>query len=292
MPTKVEKDSVTGQETTGHEWDGIKELNTPLPRWWLYVMYACIVYAVVYWVLYPAIPLGSTYTKGLIGGTAREAVADKLTAAREAQAGFVDRIAAADLAAVPADPELLSFSVAGGRAAFADNCAPCHGLGGAGRPGGFPTLADDDWLWGGSLEEIHTSIQHGIRSTDEDARLSEMPAFGEILEPLQVEQVASYVLSLSGLPGESAEDAAAAKDGAPLFEENCAACHGEDGKGGRDFGAPNLADGLWLYGHSKEDVISQIRSPKHGVMPAWGGRLDPTTIKMLSVYVHTLGGGE
>ncbi|MGF1610495.1 MAG: cytochrome-c oxidase, cbb3-type subunit III [Kiloniellales bacterium] len=290
MPTKVEKDSVTGTQTTGHEWDGIKELNTPLPRWWLYVFYATILWSLGYWVLYPAIPTWSGYTKGIIGGTEREALQDKLQEARAGQAIYLDRIQIASLEEIAGDAALLNFAIAGGRAAFADNCAPCHGLGGAGQAGGYPSLADDDWLWGGSLEEIQTTVLYGIRSNHEDTRLSEMPAFGAdgLLSAEEISEVAEYVLSLSG----GGSDAAAAERGAPLYADNCAACHGEQGEGMAELGAPRLDNQIWLYGGSKEEIVAQISRPKHGVMPAWGERLDDVTIKMLATYVHSLGGGQ
>ena len=290
MPTKVEKDSLTGTETTGHEWDGIKELNNPLPRWWLYVLYACIIWSVVYWILFPAIPGITGYTKGIIGGTAREALDETMAAARANQAVFLDRIEAASLEELGQDADLLNFAIAGGRAAFADNCAPCHGLGGAGQAGGYPSLADDDWIWGGTLEDIHTTLLYGIRVDNDDTRVSDMPAFGadELLSGEEIANVAAYVLSLSG--GEA--DSAAVERGAPLYEENCVACHGEGGVGEVTVGGPRLNDQIWLYGGELAEIEAQIARPRQGVMPAWEARLDATTIKMLTTYVHTLGGGQ
>jgi cytochrome c oxidase cbb3-type subunit 3 len=282
MPTKVEKDAVTGTETTGHEWDGIKELNSPLPKWWLYVLYACIAWSLAYYVLYPSYP----GLKGLLGYSQRVEVGEKIAAAKARQAGNLEAIAGAALEEIAQDAEMLNFALAGGQAAFADNCAPCHAPGGAGRPD-FPILADDAWLWDGSLEGIRQTVLFGVRSDHEETRISEMPAFGadELLEPAQIEAVADYVLSLSGDGKETAE-------GAELFAENCAACHGESGEGVRDFGAPRLADAIWLYGGEQAEIMAQVTRPRHGVMPAWTGRLDDTTIKMLTVYVHGLGGGE
>ena len=288
MPTKIEKDAVSGQETTGHEWDGIKELNTPLPRWWLYTFYACVAFSMFYVILYPAIPGFSSHTTGVLGYNSRLDLEDNLAKARDRQAEYWDAIAAAELSEIPGDPDRLTFALTGGAAAFADNCAPCHGQGGAGRPGGYPVLADDAWIWGGTLDDIHTTLLHGIRNGDEDARESEMPAYGDILEPEQIEAVADYVLSLSG----SEHDSTAAEAGQEIFAENCAACHGENGEGIRELGGPRLNDQVWLYGGSRDQVINQIRQPKLGVMPGWKERLDPSTIKMLTVYVHSLGGGE
>jgi cytochrome c oxidase cbb3-type subunit 3 len=287
MPTKVEKDTFSGTETTGHEWDGIKELDTPLPKWWVYVFYATIVWSLVYYVLYPAIPGITGFTHGVLGWSQRAQIVEELAKARSAQASYIDRIAASTPAQIQADPELLNFSLSGGRAAFADNCAPCHAPGGAGRPG-FPTLADDAWLWGGTLDDIQTTILYGIRSGNEQARESEMPAFGGVLEPGQISDVAEYVLSLSG----HKVDAEAAARGKSVFADNCAACHGDDGGGNQDVGAPALNDHVWLYGGTKADIMAQVTKPKLGVMPAWKGRLDGPTIKMLTVYVHSLGGGQ
>jgi len=288
MPTKVEKDAITGTETTGHVWDGIKELNTPLPKWWLYVFYATVIYSLVYWVLFPSIPGFSGYLSGVLGYNSRVQLEEKLENARAEQAGLLKRIADEEVTEIPDDTELFNFAFAGGRSAFADNCAPCHGAGGAGQRG-FPSLADDSWLWGGTLDDIHTTLLYGIRADNDETHYSEMPAFGtdEILEPADIEKVAGYVLSLSGGEGAMASD-----DGAALYAENCAACHGDNGEGDQEQGAPRLNDQIWLYGGKKADIIAQVRSPRHGVMPAWDGRLDPATIKLLTVYVHALGGGQ
>lgn len=289
MTTAPEKDQVTGQETTGHEWDGIKELDSPLPRWWLMVFYASIVWGIAYWVAYPAWPLVSDYTKGLIGYSSRAAVAEDIAAANEARKVYTDRIAEADLSAIEADPKLMEFALAGGKSAFGDNCAGCHG--GAAQGGkGYPNLSDDDWLWGGSLEAIQQTILYGIRSGHDESRDSEMPAFGrdEVLEADQITQVAEYVLSLSG----KETDKAAAAKGAPIYAEQCVDCHGAKGQGNREFGAPNLADAIWLFGSDPQAVRNIITNSRKGVMPHWDGRLPPETIKQLAIYIHTLGGGE
>ena len=290
MPTKVEKDALTGSETTGHEWDGIKELNNPLPKWWLYSFYVCVAWSLVYWVLYPSVPGLTGYVKGVIGGSNREALVERMAIARARQADIHDRIEQASLEGIVADPALSRFAFAGGRAAFADNCAPCHGLGGAGRSGGYPTLADDDWLWGGSLEEIHFTLLHGIRAGNDDTRDSLMPAFGadEILSNEEIRDVAAHVLSLSA---EEADQDAAAR-GSALYAEHCAACHGDDGAGEPALGAPSLRDRIWLYGGTETEIAAQIAKPRHGVMPAWADRLDDATIKMLTTYVYTIGGGQ
>lgn len=290
MPTKGEKDHLTGVETTGHEWDGIKELNNPLPKWWLYVFYVTILFSIVYWVLYPAWPTLNSYTKGVLGWSQRTALEEQMQRARAAQAVYLERIAQADLAEIKSDPELLNFAMAGGRVAFADNCAPCHGAGGQGGSG-YPILADDDWLWGGTLEDIHLTIRHGVRWTaDDETRFSEMPRFGAdgLMSPEEIADTAEYVLSLSG----QASDPAAAERGRELYEVNCAACHGADGEGMTDLGAPALNDAIWIYGGTKPAIMAQIHAPKHGQMPSWSGRLDENTIKQLTIYVHALGGGQ
>lgn len=289
MPTKVEKDAVTGRETTGHEWDGLKELDTPLPKWWLYALYASIAFAAVWVVLYPAIPLrGAT---GLTGWTARGAIGPMLEEERARQEPMLARLREATPEEIAADPQLRAYALAGGRIAFANNCAGCHGAGGQGAQGGFPSLADDDWIWGGSFEAIGHTIRHGARNAESDeARATQMPRFlaDGMLTAAQVGDVAEHVLSLSG----RAANGVSAERGAALFAENCASCHGERGEGNRDLGAPRLSDQVWLYGGDKASVLRSIGAGRGGVMPAWGGRLDPAVVNMLTVYVHALGGGE
>jgi cytochrome c oxidase cbb3-type subunit III len=282
-------DTAAEGETTGHEWDGIRELNKPLPKWWLYVFYATIIWAIGYWILMPAWPLVSGYTKGYLGYSQRARVAEQLAAAKAAQGVYREKIAKSDLAAITADPQLLSFALAGGEAAFGDNCSPCHGRGAQGGFG-YPNLRDDSWLWGGTLDAIQQTITHGIRAADPETRKNQMPGFGRmgILNASQVNDVAEYVLSLSG----RADDKAAAGRGAKIFADNCTPCHGADGKGNQALGAPNLTDELWLYAGNKATIAETIINGRGGVMPAWGGRLDPETIKELAVYVHSLGGGQ
>jgi cytochrome c oxidase cbb3-type subunit 3 len=286
---KPEFDEITGTETTGHEWDGLKELNRPLPKWWLWVLYASIIWAVGYWIAMPSWPLISSYTKGFLDRSQRAVVTRQVADAKAAQSQYLEKIAASDLSSIKEDPELLRFSLAGGAAAFGDNCAPCHGRGAQGTPG-YPNLNDDDWIWGGKLEDIHQTLVVGIRGTHDETRDNAMPAFGrdEILEPAQISDVTDFVLSLSGGAG----DAAAAERGKAIFAEQCAACHGDDGKGNTELGSPNLADKIWLYGGSREAITQTIRNSRAGVMPAWEGRLSPETIKQLAVYVHSLGGGQ
>jgi len=284
-----EVDQVSGIETTGHEWDGIKELNNPLPRWWLWTFYVSCLWALAYWVVMPAWPLVSSFTTGVIGYSSRAKLEESMQAARAAQAQYLDRIEQASLEQITNDRELLDCAIAGGGSAFAVNCSQCHGLGAAGSTG-YPNLNDDDWIWGGSLEAISQTIHYGIRSEHDETRFNQMPAFGtdQILERDQISDVAEYVLSLSS----SATDAAAAARGETVFAEQCSACHGEDGKGIEELGAPTLTDGIWLYGGRKAEVVTTITHSRSGMMPAWTNRLDETTIKQLAVYVHSLGGGQ
>lgn len=289
---KNEVDAVTGVATTGHEWDGIRELNNPLPRWWLWTFYVCIVWSVLYWVAYPAWPLVSSYTYGVLGWKSRDAVQVQLADLRAQRAVFADKLAAASLEQIEANPELLSFARAQGRAAFGDNCAPCHGSGAAGSRG-YPNLNDDDWLWGGSLEQVQQTILHGIRSTDAEAHVGDMLAFGRdgVLQRPEIVAVADYVRSLSNLPVPAGVTPDLAQ-GKEVFAANCAACHGDEGKGNPELGAPNLTDGIWLYGSDRDSVIASITNGRAGIMPAWSSRLDGGTIKALTVYVHSLGGGQ
>lgn len=281
-------DDLSGVETTGHEWDGIRELNNPLPRWWVWTFYACIVWALGYTVFYPAWPLPGGNTKGILGQTNRSDFAHEMTAAAVAQKIYVDKIAAMPVADIAKDPKLNEFATAGGAAAFKVNCIQCHSSGAQGGPG-YPNLNDNDWLWGGSIDQIYTTLTHGIRyESDPDTRTSLMPAFGEILKPEEIRNVAAYAASLSGTPFEVGN----ADAGKQLFADNCAACHGEMGLGNRDLGAPNLADAIWLKGKGEAAIIAQVTKPTHGVMPAWGVRLGDATVKELAVYVHSLGGGE
>lgn len=287
--TQPETDDITGVETTGHEWDGIKELNNPLPRWWLWVFYATVIWSVGYWIVMPSWPLVSSYTEGVIGWSSREAVADQIEAAKARQSEYIDRIRTAEPDEIRTDPDLLQFALAGGDAAFGDNCAPCHGSGAQGSMG-YPNLNDDAWIWGGSLDAIHETIRVGIRSEHPDARFNLMPAYlrDGILNREQVNDVAEYVLSLTGRQS----DTQAASRGAEVFAQECALCHQEDGTGSHELGAPDLTDQIWLYGGDKQAILKTVAEARNGVMPAWEGRLDEATIKQLTVYVHSLGGGE
>jgi len=280
-------DDLSGIETTGHEWDGLKELNNPLPRWWLWVFYATCVWSLWYFIVYPAFPTRSGATTGTSGYTQFKELKESQNEIAQRQQDYLDDFQKSSFDDIMNDPSLYAFAVAGGAAAFKDNCATCHGSGGEGGRG-YPNLNDDDWLWGGTVDAIHTTLLYGIRAANDDTRSSQMPAFGKdgILKPDEINQVADYVLALS-------KDQANEKmDGYPIFQTNCVSCHGPDGKGIDDFGSPNLTDSIWLYGGKKADLIETIRNSRAGVMPAWKDRLPADTVRQLAIYVHQLGGGE
>ena len=291
MADKKERDNLSGVETTGHEWDGIKELNLPGPRWWLWVFLICIIWAVGYWCLYPAWPTLSGNSKGSLGWTSHKELAQQQSLITAQQQKYLDRFHLANLEYINKDKELYEFARAGGAAAFKEHCAACHGTGAAGGHG-YPNLNDDDWLWGGKLEDIYHTIKVGVRSSHPDTRFSQMPAFGRdgTLKQAQIEDVAEYVVKLH--EGDHAEQTPAYVRGRDIFTANCTSCHGAHGEGGRDKGAPRLNDAIWLYGSDKNAIIQQVTNPRHGVMPTWENRLSDDTIKELTIYVHSLGGGE
>jgi cytochrome c oxidase cbb3-type subunit III len=283
-------DAISGVSTTGHSWDGIQELNNPLPRWWLWTFYACIAWAIAYCIAYPAWPLVSSYTKGALGWHSRDAIVADLEALRQQRSGMTAKLAGSSLEAIRQDPGMFAFARAQGKAAFGDNCAPCHGAGGGGAKG-YPNLNDDDWLWGGSLAQIEHTIRFGARSTSDQGHAGSMPAFGRdgMLKREEISHAADYVRSLSGLPTDKGADLAA---GAKVYADNCAACHGDKGQGSQDLGAPNLSDKIWLFGADKAAIVEGLMNGRGGVMPTWHGRLDDTTIKALTLYVHSLGGDQ
>lgn len=290
MADQRKKDALSGIDTTGHEWDGIRELDNPLPRWWLWIFYGCVVWSIGYWVVYPAWPLISSHTTGVFGYSSRAEVAKEMMALKAQRQVYLDKLDKASLEKIRTDAELLEFALAGGRSAFNVNCSQCHGSGAQGFVG-YPNLNDDEWLWGGTMEAINYTITHGARSElDENTRVSDMPAFLKdgVLDAAQVNDVASYVLSLSG----KADDQEAAARGQKLYTENCEACHGKNGAGIADVGAPALNNDIWLYGGDKTSIVQAISYSRRGVMPAWGKILDTATVKQLTVYVHSLGGGK
>ncbi len=274
-------------ETTGHSWDGIEEYNNPLPRWWLWTTYLTIIWGIGYAIAYPAIPLPGGATPGVLGYSSRGDVAADIAEVNARNEPLVERINQLELAAIASDEEVGGFAINGGRAVFQTFCAQCHGSGAAGAKG-YPNLIDDDWLWGGSIEDIHLTIENGIRyEANLDTRTSQMPAFGEFLSKEDIGQLVEYVGSRSGING-----AVETEDGKNLFLDNCAACHGDDATGDRFVGAPNLTDAIWLYGSDPETLTETITKARFGVMPAWTGRLSESQIRQAAVYIHSLGGGE
>ncbi len=284
-------DAHTGKTTTGHEWDGIRELNTPLPRWWLWTFYACILWSFGYWIVYPAWPLINGATPGLFGWHSRAAVVEDIKGLETLRGPADAKLEKASLEDIEKTPELLTIARSQGSALFGNNCAPCHGAGGGGSKG-YPNLNSDRWLWGGTLAQIQTTITHGARwDADPATHTSLMPSFGKdgILKAAEIRATANFVRSLSGLPTEKDADLALGKK---TFADNCAACHGDEGKGNKEMGAPNLTTKVWLYGNSLDDITQRIVVGGGGQMPAWGAKLSGEQIKALTVFVHTLGGGQ
>ena len=295
-------------QTTGHAWDGdLQEYNNPLPTWWVYGFYFTVVFALVYWIIYPSWPVGKSFLSGVSNVTyvnsrgetvthhwnTRAVYMAEMNQAAAAQKPYLDKVAHQSYQAIAHDPEMNGFILSAGKALFSDNCAACHQAGGQGIVGFFPNLTDDDWLYGGDFDTIHNTLVGGRRGY--------MPAFGEVLSAAEIEQLAQYVASLSGI----AHDAAQAQAGEVLFHSDAAACfycHGVDAKGRKEMGAPNLTDKIWLWAgvpaaSNAPAKVAAIRSVindglNKGVMPAWGERLTPEQIKVLTVYVHELGGGQ
>ncbi|TRD17367.1 cytochrome-c oxidase, cbb3-type subunit III [Palleronia caenipelagi] len=279
------KDPVTGTETTGHEWDGIEELNNPLPRWWLWCFYGTIAWGLIYVILFPAWPLINSATGGILGWSTRASVAEDIAAVDAQHAERFAALTELDPAEIPGHPELSGFALNAGAAVFRTNCSQCHGSGAAGAKG-YPNLLDDDWLWGGTMEEITYTIRHGIRNEDDpDARYSEMPAFGEILSG---DEIATLVTHVQSLP-EGTDPLAG--EGGTLYDENCSSCHGLDAKGDPALGAPNLTDAIWLYGGSDDALTETITNARYGVMPPWVERLGEGEVRAVAAYVYSLGGG-
>ncbi len=280
-------DEPTGTETVGHEWDGIEELNTPLPRWWLWTFYLTIIFSIGYVIAYPAWPMIDRATVGMLNWSSRGELAKDMSAADQARATVREQLARIPIERLPEESGLMQQAVAGGAAAFRVNCVQCHGSGAAGSQElGYPNLNDDDWLWGGDLKAIEYTLVHGIRQAgDDETRMSVMPPFEGAFDTAQLDALVDHVLSLSGKAETNAT-------GARIYADNCAACHGPAGGGDRAQGAPTLNDAIWLRGSSREAIKRQILQPRMGMMPKWEGRLDPVTIKMLAAYVHSLGGGE
>ena len=281
-------DDVSGVSTTGHEWDGIRELDNPMPRWWVWTFYVTIVWALLYAIAYPAWPLLTGSTQGLLGYSSRGEVRKELAEADNAKSGYMAAIKVKSIDDILADEQLRTVAVAAGGAAFKLNCVQCHGSGAEGSKG-FPNLNDDDWLWGGTADQIQQTVAHGIRfAQDGETRDSVMPPFADVLDSDQISQVSTFVASLSA----PVENVSLIEPGKAVYSENCAACHGDNAKGNKEMGAPDLTNAIWLYGSGEEAIAAQIRAPRVGVMPAWDARLGETTVKELAAFVHSLGGAE
>lgn len=275
------------KNTTGHSWDGISEYNIGAPRWWLIVWIICIIWSVIFWFFYPTWPVKDGNTKGSLGWTTQTDLKESQVEIIAKKQVNIDKIKKLSFTEIKKNPDLLEFALNGGKFYFKENCSACHGTGAEGGIG-FPNLNDDDWLWGGKVEDIYQTLVYGIRSGHEKSRFSQMPSFGldNILNKEQIENVAEYVISLSD------KNIVMNLEGQKLFQENCASCHGTNAKGSKEVGAPNLTDKIWLYGGKKEDIIYTINYSRAGVMPYWSSRLDDEIIKQLALYVHSLGGGE
>lgn len=283
-----EKRNEHGFGTTGHSWDGIEEWNNPMPRWWVWTFYATIIWGIGYCIAYPAWPLISEATPGLLKYSTRGEVAAEIDRFEQANAPINAKLAATELGDVRNDTELQTYAVQAGGAVFRTWCAQCHGAGAAGAKG-YPNLLDDDWLWGGSIEDIHLTIKHGIRTEeDDDTRFSQMPAFGDFLSEEEISQVVHHVMAISG----QQHDGSLAASGATVFADNCASCHMEDGTGDRSQGAPDLTDAIWLYGGDANTLTQTVSNARYGVMPAWANRLSDAEVRAVTAYVHQLGGGE
>jgi cytochrome c oxidase cbb3-type subunit 3 len=286
-----ERDPYTGFQTTGHEWNGIKELNTPVPRAVYVFLVAAFLFAVAYWFLMPAWPTGGGYTKGLLGRDDRAAVMQSVQQAELGRQAWTQRIETENSAQILADPKLMEFVRSSGRTLFGDNCAVCHGADGKGGTG-YPSLVNGTALWGRTPEALAETIRVGINSGHPESRQSQMLAFGRdgMLQRPDIDKLSAFVRSLSNpsFNGATQDMIAAGRD---LFAKNCASCHGEDGKGKADLGAPDLTDASWIYGGEAQSILTSIWDGRQGHMPNWDGRLSPIDRKILALYVADLGKG-
>nr|CAD6436070.1 cytochrome-c oxidase, cbb3-type subunit III [Rhizobium sp. Q54] len=285
-----EVDPVSGRKTTGHEWNGIKELDTPVPRGVLIFLVVTHLFALLWWILMPTWPVGTTYTKGILGTDQWQRIEEEMAQSQAARAQWTNAIETMSFDEIIADENLMQFVRDSGRQLFGDNCAACHGMDARGAAN-YPDLTDDDWLWGGGPENIAETLRVGINTAHEETRVAQMPAFGrdQMLERAQVRQVALYVRSLSHPETSTPDNAEALQAGREVFLTNCAACHGEDATGSRDVGAPNLTDDYWLYGGDMQTLVTSIHGGRQGHMPTWDERLSESEIKTLALYVNDLG---
>ncbi len=285
---KKNKDNQENQQkhsTTGHSWDEISEYNIPTPRWWLIVWFICIIWAFIYWFFYPTWPTLSGNSKGSLQWSKFSQLQDTQQKVDAKKQKYLQQVQSSSFAEIKQNQQLMQFVLTAGKSAFYENCSACHGKGHQGGYG-YPNLNDDDWLWGGKVEDIYQTLLYGIRSGHEKARANQMPSFGldGVLKSSEIKEVASFVRSLSGLEKTN-------ENGAKIFANNCVACHGNEGKGNQQLGAPNLTDKIWLYSSEPSEVYKTIYYSRAGVMPFWQGRLDDNTIKILALYIHSLGGG-
>ena len=309
----MSQDKAKSVSTTGHVWDdNLQELTNPLPMWWVWTFYITIIFSIIYWIMYPAWPIGTSYTKG-VGNTItytaktvdgkevqktthwnmRSKLMHEMNEHSAEQKQWFDKVQASSFDEVSKNADLMSFVNSAGAALFKDNCAPCHQAGGVGKITFSPNLTDDIWIYGGSYEKIQETITNG--------RNGVMPTFKGVLPDDKIKLVANYVLSLSGEP----HDAEAAKAGDAIFhgEGGCLVCHGADAKGNPDLGSANLTDKNWLWANvpgqgTAEGKLAEVvkvvtEGVSRGKMPSWSGRLKPEQIKVLTLYVHdSLGGGK
>ena len=287
---EIERDDVTGRETTGHEWNGIKELDTPIPRGVLMFLIVTHIWAIAWWFFVPAWPLGQTYTKGLLGVDQQTTVEARLVEGQQQRSAWTTRLEAEPYEAILADEALMKTVRDTGRQLFGDNCAACHGRDGRGRAN-YPDLTDDDWLWGGGPELIEQTMRVGINTAHPDTRIGQMPAFGrdQMLDREQVRNAAAYVYSLTNPDYSTPENLDRIDAGHEVFVSTCAACHGDNGQGNVDVGAPNLTDARWIYGGDLDTIIASVHGGRQGHMPTWDERLTTAEIRTLAVYVQDLG---
>lgn len=279
-------------KTTGHSFDGIEEYDNQIPTWWKIAFIICIIVAIAYALIFPSFPYHKGNFAGLLNWTSKQKLEKDLNETSISRKQQYEKLKTLSFDEIRKDANLKEFAIKGASYFFQDNCVPCHGKGGAGQKGGFPVLVDDDWIWGGKIEQIYQTINYGIRNSNPNSRQNAMTKFGVdgILNKDQIDDVADYVFSLSNKNYQAA--ALKIQSGKEIFAKNCISCHGVNAKGNKELGAPNLTDKIWIYGGEKKDIVAQVYSPKMGAMPAWGERLDPEIIKMLTIYVYELGGGE
>ena len=276
-----EIDPVTGYDTTGHDWGGIRELNTPFPKVALIALVITVIYSIIAWILLPAWPLGRDYTRGLLGLDQSEMAMESLGRVETRREAWLAAFNDPDFDKIATDEAQMASIVRAADRIYQDNCAACHGSAGLGGPG-FPVLTDNYWLWGGGPRTIAETLRVGINTTHPEARYAQMPAFDWMDRPDR-QALAEYVAALPS--GTADRDGAAAA----LFEENCTSCHGAGGEGGLMNGAPSLTDDAVIYGQNETSVMETLRNGRQGLMPYWSDRLSDAEINLLAIYVTRLG---